>query len=594
MASQIHILPQHLANKIAAGEVVQRPDSVVKELIENSFDAGVQHISIVVEEGGKRLVKIVDDGEGMSHEDAVTAFQRHATSKISSAEDLETISTYGFRGEALPAIASVARVRLTTREASADLATVVCLSGSGEPEVTKEKGSFGTSVSVHDLFYNLPARRKFLKSTSTEFRHVCDTVQRQAFSHPEVAMKFFSDGKSVLDLKAGTQEQRVGDILGDRQMDGVIGVAEHGEFVTAVGYVGKPGFARKARGEQYLFLNKRFIVNRQINHAVISAYEHHLLRNTYPFFLLFLDIDPRRFDVNVHPAKLEVKFEDEQAVYRFIHTLVRKCLSSSQFVPAASMHQTGEDPLVRLAFTERQHSWPGGLFRPGGSSLDRAFGGPALQEVLTGDEVAVPEGRPSTHRNEEAIPTFSGAPWQVHGRYIIVEIEHGLMIIDQHVAHERVLYERVIDRFSQSEHASQQLLFPRTVEFPPADATLLNDLLPHLQRIGFIIKPFGGNTFVIEGVPPDVRDRDQERILEGMLAQYRLAQRETPLEPQDALAKTFSCRAAVKAGDRLSLVEMRSLIEQLFQTRMPYVCPHGRPTALRISVDELDRRFGRK
>jgi len=596
---KIHILPDHIANKIAAGEVIQRPESVVKELLENSLDAGSKDTAVVIKDGGKKLIQVVDDGTGMDEQDAVASFLRHATSKIASYEDLEEITTYGFRGEALASIAAVAQVTMKTRCIDDEAAVVVHIDGGGTPRVTREGREPGTSVFVQNLFYNVAARRKFLKSTNTEFRHVYDAVQRVALSHPEIAMRFVSDDETILDLKAETLQGRVLDIFGERQLDGMIWFEEKSEVISLHGYIGKPTFGQKSRANQYLFLNRRYIVNRNINHAVFSAYENLLVKGSFPFFLLFLDIDPRRVDVNVHPSKMEAKFDDEQNIYRFVSTVAKKALAVREFVPALSFGGEGTSSSgIGLGFTDRQHSWPSAAdirsitgFE-GSATIDRATG-----EIILSK--SVPDGTQLARQlllaQEDTAASAERAHvvWQLHNKYILTPIENGLMIIDQHVAHERVLYERVLERFDNTPRSPQQVLFPFTLELTAGDHALVIELLPYFEKLGFAIKPFGKNTVMIEGVPPDLRQGSNEKIIEEILSLYKEYHQESPMEVRDNLAKSFSCKAAIKAGDKLSEQQMKSLIDQLFSTKMPFVCPHGRPIVLKISTEEFDRRFGR-
>ena len=612
---RVQVLPDHLANKIAAGEVVQRPESVVKELLENSLDAGATSVIVRIEEGGTRLIQVIDDGIGMDEQDAVNSFLRHATSKIGSYDDLEAIQTYGFRGEALASVAAVAQVTMKTRRKSDDAAVVVQIDGESTPRVSREGREPGTSITVRNLFFNTPARRKFLKSSSTEFRHIYDVVQRVALSHPEVGITFVSDEESILDLRPAELRQRVIDIFGDRQFEGMVWMEEKSEVLSLSGFLGKPTFGQKTRFNQFLFLNKRYIVNRNINYAVYSAYEHLLIRGTYPFFLLYLDIDPGRVDVNVHPSKMEAKFEDEQMIHRFVSTAVRKCLSTHDLVPALSL--SGEDTGdTGLRFTPRQHAWPSGTaadWFPAAPRVDTSTG-----EILPPHEPgSFFHGTPGLGGGEiserllgkEESPAASGSAesqaggltpaqpyrlvWQVHNKYIVAQIENGVMIVDQHVAHERVLYEKALARFSQNLSASQQLMFPVTVQISPGDYSLLSELLPDFDVLGFSIKLFGKNTIVVDGVPPEVKVGNESRIVEELLMMYRESHQPGMHDERDALAKSFSCKAAVKAGDKLNEQEMRSLLDQLFTTSMPYVCPHGRPVVLKIATDELDRRFGR-
>ncbi|HTO92782.1 MAG TPA: DNA mismatch repair protein MutL, partial [Bacteroidota bacterium] len=451
---------------------------------------------------------------------------------------------------------------------------------------------------------------------ATEFRHVYDEVQRIAISRPEVALHLISDGDTVFRLKPEAQGARIADVLGERRWEGLLAVEETGETAALHGYIGKPAFAARNRQGQFVFLNGRFIVSRTINAAVFGAYEHLLERGTYPFFLLFLDVDSRRVDINVHPSKLEAKFDDEQGIYRIVAAAARRTLSALPALPALTIQQGGIEPgTVSTRFTPRQHSWPG----EGGVELwtfpERPGVDARTGEILPfvpSDRVAEggvrdehPRGGPEFPAGAEIAASLlqrAGAKadeggqaliWQLHNKYILSQIRNGLMIVDQHVAHERVLYERALDRFASSARSGQQLLFPATLELPPPDMALLEELLPELDLLGFTIRPFGRNTVVIDGVPPDTRSGGEGKLVEEMLSLYKEYRQNEPGSVRDNIAKSWSCRSAIKAGDPLSEPEMRSLIDQLFATRMPYVCPHGRPVLLRISIEELDRRFGR-
>jgi len=594
--SRIQILPEDIAGKIAAGEVVQRPASVVKELLENSLDAGATTVVVSVAEGGKSEIMVSDDGSGMTEDDIQLSVVHHATSKISDIHDLESLSTYGFRGEALPSIAAVAHLVIKSRIPQDDSATVLEVRA-GQRELTREGREPGTQVIVRNLFYNIPARRKFLRSRATEFRHIHEVVQRLALARPDVAFEFLSDGKSVLNLPAQTSEERIVDLFGDHLFSGLVEVRESSDEIGVRGFVSKPTFAQRARAQQFLFLNDRYIVSRNINHAVFSAYEHLMIKGSYPFFALFLTVDPARVDVNVHPSKLEVKFADEGAVYRFVHTLIRKSIGSAGFVPAVSLTGGGVEGEERLRFTSRQHLWPVATETRISAAISSLR--PGTPEPDSGYSVTNPRPPIASGETESEPPTgflsaaSTGPVWQIHRKYIILQTEHGLVIIDQHVAHERVLYERILDRFARGERSGQQLLFPRTFRVHAGDKVLLNELMPFLDDLGFSIRPFGGDTFIVESAPAEATHGAEETLVIEMLSQYREEQQGTIPEPRDAVAKSFSCRAAVKAGSDLTEHEMRSLITQLFRTRMPFVCPHGRPTVLRVSIDELDRRFGR-
>jgi DNA mismatch repair protein MutL len=587
--SRVRILPAHLANKIAAGEVVQRPSSVLKELLENSLDAGADRIEIVIEEGGKSLIKVADNGSGMSEADLLVALERHATSKIREVEDLEAISTFGFRGEALPSIASVSRMTIKTRVEGEDTATVLNCIGGDRGKITRDSREHGTTVAVANLFFNVPARMKFLKTERTEFRHLYDVIQRIAVSHHLIAFKVIHNGELILDLHPSTFEQRMSGVFGRHDVEGTIPVEESSGPVHVTGFLGKPVVGKTSGGSQYLFLNGRSITSRNINHAVMSAYEHLTLKHAFPFYVLLLELDPRRVDVNVHPSKHEVRFEDEQAIYRLVHNLVRKTLSAAGVVPSLTF--SGASPGLRFSGSGSGEGWPANPPVGGANLAAMLYRQPAV--TPSGDELGQPPSSSGTVTGREQF-VGAGPLWQLHNRYIVVQVDGGVMIVDQHVAHERILYERVVDRMKNHASAAQQLLFPSTVDLNPGEAQILGELMPDLERIGLVVKPFGGGTFIVECVPPELKPGDEDRMLREILRAFQESHELSISDVQDGLAKTFACKAAVKSGDSLNDPEMRFLVENLFLTAIPYVCPHGRPTAVKLSLDELDRRFGRK
>ncbi len=616
MSSIINILPDHLANKIAAGEVVQRPESVIKELLENSIDAGSTSISVTIKNAGKTLMQVVDNGKGMSEQDALTSFARHATSKISSYEDLENIRTLGFRGEALASIAAIAQVELKTRRNDDTVGTLITIEGSEVLERSKTSHQQGTSISVKNIFYNTPARRQFLKSNNTEFKHIYDTIQRLALSRPDIALEFVSDEDTILALPSQTLAERLKSLFGEKHFANLIPLNEETELLSISGFIGKPDFARKSKVDQYVFLNDRFIINRSINHAVFSGYEHLVEKGNFPFFLLFLNLDPKKVDVNVHPSKMEVKFSDEQSIYRLVISVVRKTLSQNDIVPTIEFNKFGGGQFSSLRHTNAPR-WPGDLpasFPADDKSPNRHFGdqqygnsagddipfdlNSTLDTIFSQRSSAVlptPEDTQTQfqHGTRESEAQEGKAIWQLHNKYILTQIRSGLMIIDQHVAHERILYERALTRMDNAVPSSQQLLFPQTIQLPPGDFSLTKDLLPFLHTIGFETKPFGKHTLVLEGVPPEIKAGTEANILQDILDEFKNNQLRVKLDARDNIAKSFSCKAAIKSGDRLSEVEMRSLIDQLFATSMPYVCPHGRPVLIKLSLSELDRRFFR-
>lgn len=621
MATKIHILEVEIANKIAAGEVVQRPASAVKELIENALDAGAKRVTIIVKDAGKTLMQVMDDGEGMSPEDALLSFQRHATSKISSAQDLEAIVTLGFRGEALASIAAVSQVELKTRQPVSDLGVLIRIEGNELKEQVPTATEPGTLITVKNLFYNTPGRRNFLKTRNTELKNISDVVTRMAIAFPEIGWVYVSDDEQLLDLKPKHVEGRLADLFGERQFRSLVKLKEVSEFLTLDGFIGKPDFARKSRSEQFLFINRRYVVNRALNHAVFQAYEHLMVKGAFPFYALNLTVDPRKIDVNVHPSKLEVKFENESAIYRFVLSAVRKTLGEHDLVPSvtfgAGQTASGPDAHLRFLQTERMQTNLADIFQPAQSDAPEIDLGRVFRNVerRIGDDVLQRDGEatfptdlpkpapPFSERILQHKPIGSGAEqlsvqdgkpiWQVQNKYILSQIRTGLLIVDQHVAHERILYEKALANFENSLPTTQQLLFPQTVQLSASDYSLAKELVPHLEKLGFDLKAFGKNTVVIEGIPADVRAGSESQILQDVLDEYRNNEHAQQIDARDNLAKSFACKAAVKAGDRLTTTEMLILIDQLFATHMPYVCPHGRPIVVKISVDELDRRFGR-
>ncbi|QQS34691.1 MAG: DNA mismatch repair endonuclease MutL [Ignavibacteriales bacterium] len=617
MNSKIQILPENLANKIAAGEVVQRPESVVKELIENAIDADAKLIEVMIKRAGKVLIQVSDDGTGMTEEDCVLCIQKHATSKIKSYNDLEAIKTLGFRGEALSSIAAVSQFEIRSETREQELGTLVKIDEQGT--IVKEKGSFpkGTTVTIKNLFYNTPARRNFLKTDATELKHIIDTFNKIALSHPEISFKFYNDDEVIFNHTAGSLEDRIATVFADNMMDALIPVEERTEFLSVYGYIGKPSMLRKSKGEQYLFLNNRYIVSKQINHAVFTAYENILEKGDYPFFIIFLQLDPSKVDVNVHPSKLEIRFENEKDIYNFVLAVIRKSLGSHDLVPSLEFSHTeneveklGFNPFNKVEsrdFSDRpnfntQKNYSRTSFSD--KDIDLIFN--SIPDTIERNKDTesipgpfdLPESRVLQHTptRTESLRTDAVSPVfivQLHNKYILSQIKTGLMIIDQHVAHERILYEKALRRIETNLPFSQQLIFPITMQVDPATMALIKELNSFLTRLGFELKFFSMNTVVIEGVPDDVKKGSEELILKEILDEYLTNQREKKMEETDNIAKSYSCKTAIKAGDVLSDREMRTLIDQLFATSMPYVCPHGRPIVVKISMDEFDRRFGR-
>ncbi|MDP2303438.1 MAG: DNA mismatch repair endonuclease MutL [Ignavibacteria bacterium] len=615
---KIKILPENLSNKIAAGEVVQRPESVVKELLENSIDANSTEIKLLIKRAGKVLIQVVDNGDGMAEEDAILCILKHATSKIITDSDLEAIKTLGFRGEALSSITAVSQVELRTQTDESEIGVQLRIDDG--QHIEKEFGSFakGTSVSVKNLFFNTPARRNFLRTDTTETKHIIETFNRIALSHPKISFKLFIDDEITLDFPSGELTDRIGNVFGEGILSALINVEERTEFLSLYGFIGKPSLLKKSKGDQYLFLNNRYVVSRQINHAVFTAYENVLEKGDYPFFILFLEIDPHRIDINVHPSKLEVRFDDEKDIYSFVVSVLRKSLSSYDLVPNLTFTQ-GASEKERMTITPFQKSERSDFSdrpsKPNYNSKSQSFNDKDIDMLFGSLSLNVNRESPESNiktpfENEnvvdetiqKSVPIRASSEEkenssfiiQLHHKYILSQIKSGLMIIDQHAAHERILYEKALKLFDINLPFAQPLLFPKTIEVDASKLLMLKELHPYLLKLGFEIKFFGQNTIIIEAVPQDIHPGNEEEILLEILDEYLINRREKKiLEVKDNMAKSFSCKSAIKTGDKLSELEMRVLIDQLFATSMPYVCPHGRPIVVKISLDEFDRRFGR-
>ena len=586
-------MPDSLANKIAAGEVVQRPASALKELIENALDAGADHISVILKDAGSELVQVIDNGCGMSRIDAQTCFLRHATSKLTSIEDLERIRTLGFRGEALASIGAVAQVELKTKRRTDSAGFCIRVDGgeirSAEPCATHD----GTSISVRNLFYNVPARRNFLKTPATELRHLVETFQALALSNPSAGFRLVHDEMEMYRLPAERSDDflealrgRIASLFESEYEQRLAVVEEQTSYLTVRGFVGEPELHRKSRGEQFLFVNGRAVRNRSLEHAVFSAYDSLLPEGSFPFFSLFLTLDPARVDVNVHPAKAEVKFDDERGIYNFLKSIVRKGVGSALSSPQIEESFHWSDSFA----APREFTAFGGSDRPPASWHPPHTGdaGEASERLYRMPPQA--GGRQESAREN---PVDDALLWQLHDRYILTQIRSGLMIVDQNAAHERVLYERALQNMKSGLGLSQQLLFPQTVDFSPPDFETIKELLPDLRALGFDVEAFSGRSVVVRGVPAEIRSGDERTVLEDVLAQYKLNRERLKVGSRENLAKSIARRSAIRPGTRLGAKEMRALIDQLFACEMPYACPQGRPTIIKIPIEELEKRFSK-
>jgi DNA mismatch repair protein MutL len=571
--------------------------------VENAIDAGATEIAVIVKEGGRSLMQVVDNGCGMSREDALLAFQRHATSKISTANDLEAIHTLGFRGEALASIASVARVEMRTMEPRATAATWLKSEGGAPPEVSIGAGTPGTNVAVKNLFFNTPGRRKFLKAATTEYRQILAVMYRFAIAFPGVQFTFVHEDEIIFDMPtAASLSERIVTLFGSRLREAHIEISEKSPAVAISGIIGKQSTVRQARGEQYLYLNQRYISDKSLHHAVISAYGEILAHGGFPFYAVFLQVDPARVDVNVHPSKMEVKFADDRLIYAILRNTVKRALSSAAVVPVETslghaIPQMNWPPAPEVSVNENETpslpTTPPTSFRvqhPGRQlGFNLAPPASALSTAVLPASTQPAANSTSDLRNEDI------KIWQIHNRYLILPTKTGLVIIDQHVAHERILYEQALETFERQNPAPQQLLFPILVELSVEDFELLTEFLPFLERLGFAIKYFGKQTMMIEAVPSGSRyasNMPDGKILLEIIDDFRRGKREK-LEIRDNVARSYACHTAVRSGDRLTAATMQALINQLFTMKSPYFCPHGRPVMIQIPLEELDKRFGR-
>jgi DNA mismatch repair protein MutL len=614
----ITLLPENIANQIAAGEVIQRPASAVKELLENAVDAEATEIRLYVNDSGKALVQVIDNGKGMSETDARMCFERHATSKIKNIDDLFHIKTMGFRGEALASIAGVAQVSLKTKKTGEAIGTQIEIENSlvisQEPVVMAE----GTSISMKNLFFNVPARRNFLKSNNAELRHIVDEFIHIAMAFPGIFFSLTSNGQEVFHLEKGTLKQRIIQILGNAYQSNLVSVREETDYMNIYGFVGKPETSKKTRGDQYFFVNNRFIKSAYLNHAVMNAYNDLIAKDSFPMYALFIELDPSRLDINVHPTKQEIKFEDEKIVYAFVQAAVKHALAQYSITPTldfeldATIQQT---EAVSQPFTqEKQFSATASSLYKTFTQKNQAHFIESKSNLTNWDETEF-SGRenlttPYLVDNRKTLVTsaplsengdfissnkkpFTDHLLQVHQTYIIAANENGFIAIQQKNAHERILYERFANAMKGKPIPTQKSLFPTTLEVTPADAVLINELLADLQILGFQIEPFGKNTFVIQGIPADVPEGNEKVSIERLLEQYKHFNIDGGFSQREKLLRSLALQRSVKPGTSLNEEEMRSLVEDLFACDVSNTTPNGKPVFLEFKKDELEKLFGK-
>jgi DNA mismatch repair protein MutL len=607
MPDLIRLLPDTVANQIAAGEVIQRPASAVKELLENAIDAGSTRIDLFVKDSGKTLIQVTDNGCGMSNTDARMAFERHATSKIRSADDLFHIRTMGFRGEALASIAAVAQVELKTRRQEDELGTRLVIEGNEIRSQEPVSAAPGTTFIVRNLFFNVPARRNFLKSNPVEARHIIDEFERVALAQPSIAFSLNQNGLEVFKLPVSNLRQRIVNLYGQPYNERLVPVQEETTLLNIQGFVGKPEFSRKTRGEQYFFVNRRFVKDGYLHHAVTNAFESLLPRDAYASYWLYLDIDPAKIDVNIHPTKTEIKFEDERSVYAIVRAAVKRSLGQYSVAPSLDFERETSFDLP-AGLSNRTPVLPGitvntgyNPFRESGERI-RTSGWERLYEGLgsgTVDQPGLlpdpadlfPESVPTSEQSHADNGPEAGTIISIDSRYLAFPLQDGLCLVDQQAAHERILFEELLAKNDPANGGSQQELFPVHLQFRSSDAGLLNVHVEDLRRFGFVLEAFGGNTFVLQATPVGVERGTEQAVLEQVLDHLKHFHPD-PTEPvREHLAKALARSLAVPRGRELPVEKRRELIDALFRCSNPGMGIDGKPCLVRISQDELRGRF---
>lgn len=620
MSDLIHLLPDHIANQIAAGEVIQRPSSAVKELLENAVDAGATEIRLIVQDAGKSLVQVIDNGRGMSETDARMCFERHATSKISRIEDLFSIRTMGFRGEALASIAAVAQVELKTRRASDTLGTWIEVENSTVKKQEPCASAPGTSFSMKNLFFNVPARRNFLKSNAAEMRHIVDEFIHVALAFPEIFFSLSSNGQEIYHLEKGSLKQRITQIMGSGYASRLVGVVEKTDYLNIYGFAGKPDAAKKTRGDQYFFVNNRFIRSAYLNHAVMNAYQDMMPEGHYPLYVLFIELDPAQLDINVHPTKQEIKFEDEKIVYAFVNAAVKHALAQYSVAPTLDFElDAGIQQLDAIskpfteekrdavaasalfqAFTQKHQAHrvePTGNLRGWQSLYQQVRSEAGLTDdpaQLSFGSALPPDSKAPAEKVQAEHPldiSPDTRPFQLHQAYILFQHAEGLVLVHQQLAHERILYERMQEAMQGTPMAMQRSLFPAVLQLSPGDAALMADIIPDLKPLGYLVEPFGKDSFVIQATPSGMDQGNESADLEALLESYKHFNPELKCPAREKLVRSLAARQATRTGIPLSEKEMRALVEDLASCRQPNLSINGQPVYVILRKDGLDKMF---
>lgn len=607
MPDIIQLLPDSVANQIAAGEVVQRPASAVKELLENAIDSGASEIQLIVKDAGKTLIQVIDNGCGMTETDARLSFERHATSKIRQADELYKIKTKGFRGEALASIAAIAHVELKTRLRDNEIGTKILISGSEVENQEPCATQLGTSISVKNLYFNTPARRNFLKSDSVEMRHIVEEFERVALAHSDISFSLKHNQSELFNLKESTIRQRIVNMFGPKFNERLVPVKEETAIVRVNGFIGKPEYAKKTRGEQYFFVNNRFIKNSYLHHAVLNAFDDLINYGSYPAYFLYLDLDPATIDVNIHPTKTEIKFTEERSIYAIIHSAVRNSLGKYNISPSLDFDQEdvfnvaplpknveiGLPQSVDLTFNpfETEAGSPKKTSSSGHKQSSPQIAGwdelYKISEKNFDQQTEILEDEDHLSQDFQIARSYI----QLQSRYILTTIKSGMLVVDQQRAHERVLYEWALNLMNNQTSPSQQQLFPESIELSAHDCQLLQGLQEDLSSLGFTIDSFGKNSVVINGIPVDAVNYSIKELIEGILEQYKNEVGDIKSVSRTALAKSLARSMSIKRGRTMQTQEMLELIDALFACDQPQLSPGGKPAILQFTIDELNEKF---
>ncbi len=613
MSDIIQLLPDHIANQIAAGEVVQRPASVVKELMENAIDAESTEVEVIIKDSGRTLIQVVDNGKGMSETDARMSFERHATSKLRKADDLFNIRTMGFRGEALASIAAIAHVELKSAIPNAAIGTKILVEGSKIIDQSPCSCPVGTSISVKNLFYNVPARRNFLKSENIEFNHILEEFYRVALIHYNVGFSLYHNDKLIYKLTKSTFKSRIVNLLGKSYNEKMATIGQKTDFLSITGYIGKPDIAKKTKGGQYLFVNRRFFKHPYIHNAITRAYQELIPDGYYPSYFMFFDVDPKTIDVNVHPTKTEIKFQDEKLMYAVVHSTTKKALAENSLTPSLDFDTDNsfnvdflpkdypiKQPTIQLnpdynpfksqvpstssykkePLSERDknnlENWTK-LYPPTNTDFESSTNTEITQTSIT----------QNNHKEAVSYGTF----FQLYQSFIITKIKSGLIILHQNAAHERVLFERFLKRIDSNQTSCQHLLFPVTIDLNAADAEILKEILSELSKIGFEISEFGKNTFLVNGTPPDLTTVNIKEEMEHWIDSFKNNMMLSSLERKVNVAMSMAKSLAIKSGKILTSEEMETLTNEIFACSIPHESPYGKKTFKIISKEDLYQYF---